>query len=302
MGDLVVGEFRKIAEGVYLEGLSYDFKRDVVWYSDPLQGGVFGVTPDGISRGSFNLDRRWTGGVMMNADGSVLSTGPGGIMWNNPDTGESGWLLQEISGKPINGVNEMWPDGTGGIFFGTNDIEMIAAARDTRPTAVYRLTQDRDVITLDDELYFSNGLAYDALRQRFYCNDTFRTSWAWDVRDNLTLANKRVLLDRNDCDGMTLDVGGNVLITGFRSYGLVRRVTPDGAELPALLTPPGATTQIRFGGADLCDVYITMVPVGAGASVKDGKPLVDPSYLYRGRSDFPGVAVAPANFNLKQRS
>ena len=125
---------------------------------------------------------------------------------------------------------------------------------------------------------------------------------AWDVRDNLTLANKRVLLDRNDCDGMTLDVGGNVLITGFRSYGLVRRVTPDGAELPALLTPPGATTQIRFGGADLCDVYITMVPVGAGASVKDGKPLVDPSYLYRGRSDFPGVAVAPANFNLKQRS
>ena len=88
MGDLVVGEFRKIAEGVYLEGLSYDFKRDVVWYSDPLQGGVFGVTPDGISRGSFNLDRRWTGGVMMNADGSVLSTGPGGIMWNNPDTGE----------------------------------------------------------------------------------------------------------------------------------------------------------------------------------------------------------------------
>ena len=184
MGELVVGEFRKIAEGVYLEGLSYDFKRDVVWYSDPLQGGVFGVTPDGISRGSFNLDRRWTGGVMMNADGSVLSSGPGGIMWNNPDTGESGWLLQEISGKPINGVNEMWPDGTGGIFFGTNDIEMIAAARDTRPTAVYRLTQDRDVITLDDEVFFSNGLAYDWLRQRFYCNDTFRTSWAWDVRDN----------------------------------------------------------------------------------------------------------------------
>ena len=302
MGDQVVGEFRKIASGVYLEGLSYDFKRDVVWYSDPLAGGIFGVTPDGSPRGSFNLDRKWTGGVMMNADGSVLSTGPGGIMWNDPDSGESGWLLREIDGKAINGVNEMWPDGTGGIFFGTCDVEMIAAARDTRPTAIYRLTQDRKVIPLDDAVYFSNGLAYDALRRRFYCNDSFRTSWAWDVRDDLTLANKRVLLDRNDCDGMTLDAEGNVLVTGFRSDGLIRRVRPDGTELPPLLTPPGATTQIRFGGADLRDFYITIVPAGAGASVKDGKPLVDPSYLYRGRSDFPGVAVEPANFDLKQRS
>jgi sugar lactone lactonase YvrE len=299
MGDLVVGEFRKIAMGVYLEGLSYDFKRDVVWYSDPLKGGIFGVTPDGLPRASFNLDRQWTGGVMMNADGSVLSTGPGGIMWNDPDTGDSGWLLREIDGKPINGVNEMWPDGTGGIFFGTSDVEMIAAARATRPTAVYRLTQDRNVITLDDEVYFSNGLAYDPLRRRFYCSDTFRTSWAWDVRDDLTLANKRILLDRSDCDGMTLDAEGNVLVTGFRSDGLIRRVKPDGTELPPLLTPPGATTQIRFGGADLRDFYITIVSAGAGDSVKDGNPLVDPSFLYRGRSDFPGAAVDPANFDLK---
>jgi sugar lactone lactonase YvrE len=252
-----------------------------------------------LPRGSFNLDRKWTGGVMMNADGSVLSTGPSGIMWNDPDTGESGWLLREIDGKPINGINEMWPDGIGGIFFGTCDVEMIAAAKVTRPTAVYRLTQDRNVITLDDEVYFSNGLAYDALRQRFYCSDTFRTSWVWDVRGDLTLANRRILLDRKDCDGMTLDAEGNVLVTGIRSDGLIRRVKPDGTELRPLLTPPGATTQIRFGGADLRDFYVTIVPAGAGDSVKDGSPLADPSYLYRGRSEFPGVAVDPANFDLK---
>ena len=38
----------------------------------------------------------------MNSCGAVLSTGQGGIMWNNPDTGKSGWLLDTIDGVPIN--------------------------------------------------------------------------------------------------------------------------------------------------------------------------------------------------------
>lgn len=33
MSQLATGEYRLIAEGTYLEGLSYDFARDVVWLS-----------------------------------------------------------------------------------------------------------------------------------------------------------------------------------------------------------------------------------------------------------------------------
>ena len=63
------------------------------------------MTPEGEHVTSFNEGRMWTGGVMMNSCGAVLSTGEGGIMWNNPDTGKSGWLLQELEGKPINGIS-----------------------------------------------------------------------------------------------------------------------------------------------------------------------------------------------------
>ena len=52
---------------------------------------------------------------------------------NNPGTGKSGWLIDKIDGKPINGINEMIPDGTGGIYFGTNDIEMIESGGTFRP-------------------------------------------------------------------------------------------------------------------------------------------------------------------------
>jgi hypothetical protein len=75
-------------------------------------------------------------------------------------------------------------------------------------------------------------------------------------------------------------------------------VAPDGIELPAVSTPHGSTTQVRFGGADLRDYYINVVPADGGDSLKDGQPLKTPSYLYRGRSEVPGIAVGPSDFLL----
>ena len=65
MRELAVGDYENLAEGIYLEGLGYDFGRDVIWYSDVIKGGIHGVKPDGSVVGSFNNDRMYTGGVMM---------------------------------------------------------------------------------------------------------------------------------------------------------------------------------------------------------------------------------------------
>lgn len=299
MTTLRVGEYTKIAEGIYLEGLSYDFTRDAIWYSDVIKGGIHGVKPDGTGVASFDEGRMWTGGVLMNADGAVLSSGAGGIRWNHPESKKSGWLLREIAGKAINGINEMWPDGTGGIFFGTNDIDMVAKAQPTRPTAIYRLTLEGQVIQLADQVNFSNGIAYDAHRRKFYCSDTFNVAWAWKVNDDLSLSQRYVFLKKEDCDGMALDAEGNVWITGFRSPGRLTRVTPGGEELEPVPTPEGSTTQVRFGGADLRDYYINIVPADGGDSLKNGQPLKSASALYRGRSAVAGVAVRPAEFKLR---
>ena len=297
MAELAVGEYAALAEGIYLEGLSVDHQRGVIWFSDVIAGGIHGVTPDGTKVASFNESRMWTGGVMMNADGAVFSTGQGGIMWNNPDTGKSGWLLDRLEGQPINGINEMWPDGTGGIYFGTNDIESIIEAKETRGSALYRLTAEREVIKMEADVFFSNGIAHDPQRRKFYCSDTFRKGWVFDVADDLSLTNQQLLLDREDCDGLALDSEGNVWITGFRSPGILRRLKPDGSPLADVPTPAGSTTQVRFGG-DGRDYYINVVPSDGGDSLKEGKPLASASYLYRGRSEVPGVLIPPARFKL----
>jgi sugar lactone lactonase YvrE len=298
MSQATVVGYEPIARGLYLEGLALDLQRGIVWYSDVIAGGIHGIYPDGRTN-TLNPDRMWTGGVMVNEDGCVLSTGAGGIMWNNPETGASGWLLAEIDGKPINGINEMVPDGTGGIFFGTNDIEMVLAGQPSRPTQLYRLTADRQVIRLAEGLNFTNGIMFDAQRRRFYCNDSFVATYAFDVQPDLTLANKRVLADKVDADGMALDAEGNVWITGFRSPEIIR-LAPDGGALAPVPNPGGAAvTQVRFGGADLRDVYINTVPVDAGDRLAVGElPTEKTSILYRGRADKPGLPVAAARFEL----
>jgi sugar lactone lactonase YvrE len=298
MGQSAESAFVKVASGVYLEGLGVDLARDVVWYSDVIAGGLHGVKPDGTSVGSFNAGRMWTGGVMMNDDGAVLSTGEGGIMWNNPETGRSGWLLDTLDGNPINGINEMVPDGTGGIFFGTNDIEMVIKGESTRPTELWRLTADRKAIRLAEGIGFTNGLAYDAERRRFYCNDTFHCTWVFDVADDLTLHNRRSFLEKEDVDGMALDADGVLWVTGFRSNYLTR-IAPDGTLLERFETPAGSITQLRFGGADLRDLYFNSVPANGGDTLKEGGEMTaTDSFLFRTRSEVPGLPIAPAAFDL----
>jgi sugar lactone lactonase YvrE len=299
MRQLAVGEFEKIASGIYLEGLAVDYARNAVWYSDVIAGGIHGLLPDG-RRVSFDEDRKWTGGIIMNADGSVLSSGQGGIRWNNLDTDRGGWLLTEIDGSAINGINEMVPDGTGGIYFDTIDLDNIVVGQTPRPSSIYRLTATGEAVELADGINLANGLMLSADRKQLYCNDTFVGTWVFDVRPDLTLTNKRMLVEKVDADGMALDAQGNVLITGFRS-GFLLCLRPDGTELGRVTTPAGAITQIRFGGPDMRDYYITTVPTDGGDSLKDGVPLsAINSFLYRGRAEVPGMPIQPARFtNLK---
>jgi len=292
-----VGAFEPVAAGLYLEGLAVDTRRNIVWYSDVIAGGVHGLMPDGTTV-TLNKERMWTGGIMLNADGSVLSSGAGGIMWNNPETGKSGWLIGEIDGRPINGINEMMPDGTGGIYMGTVDIEQIAKGEPTRPATLYRLTVDGRVVAVAERLGFANGIMLSADRKHLYYNDTFDSTYVFDVLPDLSLANRRQFLAKEDCDGMALDAEGNLWITGFRS-STIARAKPDGTLLSPVATPAGAITQIRFGGVDMRDYYITSVPADGGDSLKEGVlPTEKRSILYRGRSDVPGMPIAPAQFQL----
>jgi len=287
-----------IAAGIYLEGLAVDHERDAVWYSDVIGGGIHGVSPDGTTLTTLDPTRMWTGGVMMNADGCVLSSGQGGIMWNDPATKQSGWLIDSLDNRPVNGINEMVSDGAGGILFGTIDIASVIAGEAPDTTEIYRLTADRRVIPIADGIGFSNGVMFDPARHRLYCNDTFRGTWAFDLAADFTVTGRRLLLEKEDADGMALDAEGNLWLTGFRSRHLTC-LAPDGRELARIDMEKGSITQIRFGGPDMRDLYFNSVPADGGDTLKEGGEITARnSHLYRTRAPVAGMRLEPARFAL----
>lgn len=287
-----VSEFQRLAKGLYLEGLGADTATGDVWYSDVIAGGIHCIAPDG-TRTSFDTARMWTGGVMMNHDGKVLSSGQGGIKWTDPASGRSGWLIEGISG-----VNEMVYDGRGGLIFGTVDLDRIIAGEEARPSGIYRLNPDRSVTPLAEAIGFVNGILLSADGRRLFYNQTFEAVFAFDVGDDGSLSNRAKLLDKPDCDGMAIDAEGTLWVTGFASDHFVR-LRPDGTLLDPFAVPAGAVTQLRFGGADNRDIWFTAVPADAGENLKVGRlPTEDTSFLYKGRADRPGSPLQPARFDL----
>ena len=293
-----MGECVEVVRGLYLEGLAIDPARDLVWYSDVIAGGVHAVRPDGTPAFTLNPDRKWTGGILLNHDGAVLSSGGGGIMWNRPEEGTSGWLVSEVEGVALMGVNEMTPDGHGGIYFGSVDIARIEKGEPPRPASLYHLGVDRKARLVAGPLGFTNGIMRSPDGAQLFYNDTFDATYAFDIQRDGGLGPRRKLLDKEDCDGMALDADGNLVITGYKS-GVLTRVTPTGEVLDAIAVPAEATTQVRYGGSDLRDVYLTCVPLDAGDGLAVGEaPTEQRSFLLRGRAERPGRAQGVAGFEL----
>ena len=287
--------FTQIASGRYLEGLAVD--DGTVWFTDVILGGVQGLHSNGGTSHWFP-ERLWIGGVALNDDGAVLCSGPGGISWFNAATGRSGTLLSSIDGVPLSGVNEMCSDAQGNLIFGTLDIESIVKGRKTSPVALYRLGVRGDVTLLSDGLAFCNGVSVSLDGRKLYHNESFVGTFVYDIAEDGSLGPRRMLLDKADCDGVALDARGHLWISGFASEELLC-LRPDGTIERRLPFPGGAATNLRFGGADQCDLFMTVVPLTAGADIARGRlPSECNSVLYRARSPVPGRAARKTRFRL----
>jgi sugar lactone lactonase YvrE len=280
--------FVQLARGFYLEGLVID--GDNVWFTDVITGGVRRVGSDQILLET----RSMIGGLLLNTDGSVLVSGQGDIAWANPTTGASGSL---VGGFP--GTNEMYPDGQGGIVFGTIDLPAILRGEKPGPSSIYRLSADRRRTLLHEGLAFANGLAISADRSTLFFNESFAASRAFAIAADGSLGAPRLLADKPDCDGMALDVEGNVWISGFAS-GELLCLRPDGREVRRLQLPGKACSNVKFGGSDMRDLYVTVVDPASARSLADGTPLQEQnSVLLRTRSPVPGAPVARPAFELQ---
>jgi len=280
--------FVPLARGFYLEGLLVD--GDNIWFTDVITGGVRRVGSDQV----LLKNRTMIGGLLLNADGGLLVAGQGDIVWAHPATGAEGILVDGFQG-----TNEMHPDGQGGIVFGTIDLPAILRGVKPGPSSIYRVSSDRKKTLLHEGLAFANGLAISSDRATLFFNESFAATRAFPIAADGSLGAPRLLADKPDCDGMALDVEGNVWISGFSS-GELLCLHPDGREVFRLKLPGRACSNVRFGGPDMRDLYVTVVDPASAQALADGTPLKEQnSVLFRTRSPVPGAPVGRPTFKLQ---
>jgi sugar lactone lactonase YvrE len=288
-------ELQPIAQGYYLEALLVE--GDTVWYGDVIVGGINRLAADGSSK-TWLPERRMVGGLLLKEDGAVLVSGADGVHWFNPANNQTGVLIDSVNGEPLKGVNEMRPDGKGGMYFGGSDMPAIEAGTRPGPVGLYRLDTERRATQLCEGLVFTNGLTPNRDGTRLFHNESFVGTFAYDVQADGSLTNRTQLLEKKDCDGMAIDVEGNLWISGFAS-GELLRVKPDGTIVQRIGLPGDAATNVRFGGSDGRDVYITVVSRAAAMDIKNGiTPTAKTSTLYRGRSEVAGQPIPRTRFRL----
>lgn len=203
-------------------------------------------------------------GETLDKEGRLVFTamGSGKILRREPD-GKITVLADKYEGRHLNAPNDLVIKSDGSIYF--TDIRKASVTRDENPpegvphTGVYLLKNGK-LTLLDGEMDTPNGIAFSPDERALYVNDIRpKKVYAYDVRANGTVANRRLFIDMNSDsrpgapDGMKVDVRGNVWDSG---PGGIWIISPTGKHLGTILTPE-RLSNLAWGDADAMGLYTT---------------------------------------------
>lgn len=268
-----------------------------LWFTDILLGGVRCLRPDGRID-QWLTERDIIGGMVFNDDGKLILSGTGGLVWLDPDSGKSGVLLDAIDGEPISGVNDMFPDGKGGLWFGWVDHIRMRKGEDFFGTSMLcHLAPDGRASRHHGGVGFSNGIGLSPSGDRLYFTDSAAGALEFAVQADGSLG-PPALRGEPGGDGLIVDSEGAVWTCAI-GEGTVNRMLPDGAMRDRFPVPGGHPVSLTFGGPDLKDLYVSTAAPDAGMAAigrvpRDQVPRT--ATIFRGRSDVAGQPIRRTSF------
>jgi gluconolactonase len=286
-------EFETLAHGYgLLEGPRTD-EQNRFYFSDVRSGGVYRRNPDGKLE-TLISDRKSVGGIALNQPGGIIITGKSLSLWNEK-TGAITELFGQWKGKPLFGLNDLTTDDQGSVWVGSFgiDIDKFDFKSTPAPGSLYRIDPPGKVTKLFEGIEVTNGLGFSPDRKLLYhCDSTTRAVWAYDVRPDRAVSDRRVFgrIPEGMPDGMTVDVEGGVWAATVGGAGELIRFKPDGTVDRRVKVPAKTVTSVAFGGPDMCDLYAV---TANNFEVRERKGTV-----FRTRSDIPGLPVPKARFPI----
>jgi len=196
-----------------------------------------------------------TNGLFLAKDGRLLAVESTGhrVVAIRPD-GSAMPLVTEFGGKPLRALNDLFMDKKGGIYF-TDPV----GQGDTPPSNILYRRPNGEVVLIDDQLVFPNGVTLTLDEKTLIANDTRSdVVYAYDVQSDGSVKNKRPfakLLEspRSGADGLAVDSKGRLYFTSDTG---VQVFDPRGQYL-GLIRVPSKARNIAFGGPGRRTLYIT---------------------------------------------
>ena len=164
-------------------------------------------------------------------------------------------LTTDFNGKRLNGPNDLWLDGNGGIYF-TDPLYVRDYWQDfhqeiQEKNLYYRNSEGK--ITKLDTFTQPNGIVGSRKLKKLYVSDIdANKTYVYDIQGDGELANKKLFCNLGS-DGMTLDHLGNLYLTGKG----VTVFNKNGEQIHHISVPENWTANVTFGGENFSTLFIT---------------------------------------------
>lgn len=265
-------------EKVFTEGPAVD-RAGNVYFTNVDASKILKWNPVAQELSVFKTGTRGTNGLRfaMNGDLFMCVGEPGQLVRLNMQTGEELVMAERFEGRGLQALNDLDFDSMGRIYVSSRGGSPDPERENAR--GLYRVDPDESVMQLlaEPEVDMPNGVAIAPDEKTLYLIEAHggenknRCIVAFDLHENGTLANRRVLYDfypGRSGDGMCVDEEGNLYVaaglhkTRNSSETLDTRpgihvITAEGKLVAFRETPEDTITNCTFGGPDLRTLYVT---------------------------------------------
>lgn len=242
----------------FTEGPAVDANGDVYFTDQPNDRIVKWNAADN-SVSDYMKPAGRSNGLYFDDDGNLLSAADEkNQLWRiDPDKNIT-VLVDDFKDKKLNGPNDLWVDGKGGIYF-TDPYYRRSWWQHNEPPQnarrVYYLARGTESprIVADDNFDQPNGIIGSPDGKTLYVSDNgAKKTYVYDIAKDAGLTNKRLFADMGS-DGMTLDNFGNVYLTGDG----VTVFDKKGKKIHHIAVPEKWTANVTFGGPEQKTLFIT---------------------------------------------
>ncbi len=245
----------------FLEGPSFDLDGNF-YCVDIAYGRIFSISSDGVFNVIAEYDG-WPNGLKINKRGKIfIADYKHGIMKLDPKTGQIDAVLERYRAERFKGVNDLVFASNGDMYFTDQGLTGLHDSTGR----VFRYCVNGSLDCLLDNIPSPNGLVLSKDESALYVAVT-RANAVWRIpfMPDGGVAKVGLYVQMSGGtgpDGMALDSEGGIAVAHV-GFGAVWHFNSRGEPISRIESCEGLlTTNVAFGGADNCDLYITESETG----------------------------------------